>query len=156
MHKILILTVGKLKETQWQEAQREYSLRSAPFSKLEVVEVAPEPITGTVDAARSMKEEGARLLARLKEGDAVIALDRLGKSLASEELAAAMAELGDGGRRLVFIVGGAAGLDRTVLDRTERRVSLSKMTFTHEMARIILLEQIYRAETILAGKKYHY
>ncbi len=156
MHKILVLAVGKLKESCWQEAQREYSLRSAPFSKLEAVEVAAEPITGTATAGRSMEEEGARLLARLKPDDAVIALDRQGQSLSSEKFAALIADLGGSGRRLVFVVGGAAGLAEKVIARAERRISLSAMTFTHEMARVLLLEQIYRVETILAGKKYHY
>lgn len=156
MHKILILAVGKLKETHWQSAEREFSLRLAPFCKMELTEVAAEPITSTVDAARSMKEETARLSARIKPDDVVIALDRRGKGLSSEKFAALIKDLGETGRRLVFVVGGAAGLDKSILERADRGISLSEMTFTHEMARIILLEQIYRAETILTGKKYHY
>jgi len=156
MHKISILAVGKLKEAQWQAAQREFTLRLAPFSKLEMVEVAAESITDTAGAARSMRLEAERLLGRLQPGDFVVALDRGGKQLSSENFAAFLDEAGGSGRRLVFVIGGAAGLDAAVLKRADKKISLSEMTFTHEMARVFLLEQIYRAETILAGKKYHY
>jgi 23S rRNA (pseudouridine1915-N3)-methyltransferase len=156
MHKIQVLAVGKLKETHWQAAQREFVLRLAPFSKMEIIEVTAEPITGTADAARSMRCEGERLLGRLKPGDMMVALDRGGEEMASEKFAAFIEDAAGSGQRLVFIIGGAAGLDAAVLKRANKKISFSKMTFTHEMARVFLLEQIYRAETILTGKKYHH
>ncbi len=156
MYKIAVLAVGKLKEDHWREAQREFLLRLAPFAKLEVVETAAEPITGTAGAASSMRTEGDRLLARLPKDAFVVALDRLGKKTTSEGLAGLIRDEGGAGRQVVFVIGGAAGLDQRVLDAADRRLSLSDLTFTHEMARIFLLEQVYRSMTILAGKKYHY
>ncbi len=156
MYKISVLAVGKLKENHWREAQDEFLKRLAPFAKLEVVEVGAEPITDTAGSAASMRSEGDRVLARLPADACVIALDRLGKKMPSEAFAGLIRDDGGAGRRLVFIIGGAAGLDRRVLDAAHRKISLSDMTFTHEMARVFLLEQVYRAMTILAGKKYHY
>ena len=156
MHKISILAVGKLKEPHWAAAQREFLLRLAPFAKVELAETPASPITDTKNAERSMREEGEALLRRLPADSLIIALDRQGSRLSSERLAGLLRDEGERGRRLTFVIGGAAGLDPAVLTRAERKISLSDLTFTHEMARIILWEQLYRAETILAGKKYHY
>lgn len=155
MYKIRLIVVGKLKETSWAEAQAEFLRRLAPFAKTEVVEVAPEATGATAGSERSMKLEGERLLGRLADTDFVIALDRLGKEMDSAGLAAMIRDEGEAGRTLTFVIGGAEGLDAAVLARANKKISLSKMTFTHEMARVFLLEQIYRAMTILAGKPYH-
>jgi 23S rRNA (pseudouridine1915-N3)-methyltransferase len=156
MFNISIVVVGKLKESWWREAQEEYLRRLKPYAKISLVEVNSEPITDTADATSSMSEEGRRLLRHLPESARVIALERTGNQMPSEGLADYINKEGASGRKLCLIVGGAAGLDREVLARADLKLSLSKMTFTHEMARILILEQIYRAATIIARKKYHY
>lgn len=155
MLKIKLLVVGKLKESAWKEAQTDYIKRLSPFARVELVEVAPEATTATAGAERSMKLEGERLISRLGTDSLIVALDRLGKEIGSLDLAKMLRDEGDSGRELTFIIGGAEGLDPAVLARANKKISLSKMTFTHEMARVFLLEQLYRAATILAGKTYH-
>ncbi|MBI4457668.1 23S rRNA (pseudouridine(1915)-N(3))-methyltransferase RlmH [Candidatus Uhrbacteria bacterium] len=148
--------MDKMKADWWLVPFEEYAKRLRPFARLTVQEVAAEAIKPTVVAAQTMKTEGDRLLQALPEDGFVIALERTGSPLSSEALAELMRSEGEGGRPLVFVVGGAAGLDPAVLQRANKKVTLSAMTFTHEMARVILAEQLYRAVTILAGKTYHY
>lgn len=155
MHKIRLITVGKLKEMGWAEAQAEFIRRLSPFTKIEVVEVAPDAASATVSAAQSMRLEAERLLGRVKDDEFVIALDRVGKDCDSITFSKILREEGDAGRTITFVIGGSEGLDAAVLTRANRKISLSKMTFTHEMARVFLLEQIYRAMTIISGKTYH-
>lgn len=150
------MAVGSVKEKHWREALDEYLKRLKPYMKVAVMEVAAEPFGGTVTAAQSMAAEGERLLKRLPDGALVFALERTGKELSSPEFAELLTREGGAGAHLVFIVGGTAGLDPTVLAKVQRKISISKMTFTHEMARVFLLEQLYRAATIIAGKSYHY
>jgi 23S rRNA (pseudouridine1915-N3)-methyltransferase len=151
-----MMTVGKLKESHWREAQAEYLRRLGPFMKIEVIEVEAEPFGGTVTAAQAMKTEGERILKRLPDDAFVVALERTGKEMSSVAFSELLTSEGDAGAHVVFVIGGAAGLDATVLARARRKISLSEMTFTHEMARVIMLEQLYRAMTIIAGKAYHY
>ena len=157
MLKIRILAVGTLKEPHWADAVREFEKRLHPYMKLLIEEVAAEPLTPSVSAQQSMKREAERILKRLPKGaDRVVALDRMGKRLSSQGFADRLKEWAGTGTEVVFVIGGAAGLDRSVLERCDAAVSLSDMTFTHEMARVFLLEQLYRAVTIIEGKKYHY
>lgn len=151
-----MLVVGKLKETHWQEAQAEYLRRLGPFMKIDVIELEAEPFGGTVTAAQSMKMEGERVLKRLPDDAFVVALERTGKEMTSVAFSELLTSEGGTGTHIVFIVGGTAGLDEAVLARARKKISLSAMTFTHEMARVIMLEQLYRAMTIIAGKSYHY
>lgn len=156
MFSIEILAVGKLKESWWREAAEEYLRRLSPYARMKVTEVAASPITGTVSPRSSMAEEGRRLCAALREGARTIVMDRAGRPMTSERFAKLIASETEGGKALQFVVGGAAGLSADVISRANKVVSLSELTFTHEMARVILLEQLYRAATILSGKKYHY
>lgn len=156
MLKLKIIAVGKLKEPWWREAQAEFAKRLSPMAKLTVEEVEASPITASVSAAASMAEEGRWILQKMPRGAWIAALDRAGKRISSEKLAELLATEGGTGRELCLVIGGAAGLDPAVLDRADARISLSDLTFTHEMARIILLEQLYRAACISSGKKYHY
>lgn len=155
MFKVTLLAVGSLKEPHWRDAQNEFLKRLSPFAKADVIEVAAEPFGGTVTAQRSMREEGTRLLARFPDDAYVIGLERTGRKMSSPEFAELIKTEGGTGRRVAFVLGGAAGLDPSVLAETQAKLSLSAMTFTHEMARVFLLEQIYRAMTILSGKAYH-
>jgi len=155
MFKITLIAVGAIKEPYWREGQEEFLRRLHPFAKMDVIEVAAEPFGGSVTAAQSMAAEGEKILRRIPDGATVFALERTGKSMDSPAFAKAVQDAGGDGTHLVFIVGGAAGLSPEVLARVQRKLSISAMTFTHEMARVFLLEQIYRAMTILAGKAYH-
>ena len=156
MYKVTILAVDKLRDAHWRAAADEYLRRLPPFAKVDTVEVASEAMTGTVTPAMAMAAEGERLMKRLPPAGTVIALDRLGKACSSEEFARIIADAGDGGGTVAFVIGGAAGLAPEVLAKANKKISFSEMTFPHEMARVVLLEQLYRAMTILAGKKYHY
>jgi 23S rRNA (pseudouridine1915-N3)-methyltransferase len=156
MLKITILAVGPLKEPHWRDAQKEFLTRLSPLAKLEVVEAPAEPITASFGPKQSIDKEGEGLLKRIPENATAIALVVDGKALSSERLASELADLDEAGAPVCFVVGGAAGLSKTVLERANRKLSLSPMTLTHEMARLLLLEQIYRGLTINTGKKYHY
>jgi len=151
-----IIAVGKLKESWWRDAADEYLRRLKPFARMTVHEVAASSITPSNTADSSMTEEGARLLQRTEDAAFVILLDREGKRLSSEALAERMTAEGERGRKLQFIIGGTAGVSGDVRARADLTVSLSDMTLPHELARIFLLEQLYRATTIINGKKYHY
>ena len=155
MFKVTIIAVGNLKESWWKEAQAEFLRRLAPFAKIEIVEIEPEPFGGTVTAEQLMRREGDRILKRLSSDGFVIAMERTGKQVSSPEFARLLTEEGGTGTELTVIVGGAAGLDPAVLAAARKKLSMSAMTFTHEMARVFLLEQLYRAMTIIAGKTYH-
>lgn len=151
---IVILGVGKLKERYWREAEAEYRKRLSPHASCVVEEVADE--ADTADATRGLRAEGDRILARLRDRDYVIALDIVGKKMTSEQFADHLATVaGQGHGRYVFLIGGSHGLAHDVLQRAQLRLSFSDFTFPHQMMRIILLEQMYRAFRIQAGHPYH-
>ena len=158
--KITILAVGKLKEKYLRDAVAEYVKRISPFSKLEIIELAEERMPENFSAAEKEKtlvREGERLLARVPEGSELVVLDVAGESLSSEELADYLgARMLEGASRLTFLIGGAFGLSPAVREAARLRLSFSRMTFTHQMVRMLLVEQIYRAFKILRGEKYHW
>ena len=157
--KITIITVGKIKEKYLKDAIAEYSKRLSRYCKLEILEVADEK---TPDGASEIVEEnirekeGERILKLIKEDAYVITLEISGKMLTSEELADRIETLGIQGKsHLVFVIGGSIGLGREVLRRSDYALSFSKMTFPHQLMRVILLEQIYRSYRIINGESYH-
>ena len=157
--KITIITVGKIKEKYLKDAIAEYSKRLSRYCKLEILEVADEK---TPDGASEIVEEnirekeGERILKLIKEDAYVITLEISGKMLTSEELADRIETLGIQGKsHLVFVIGGSIGLGREVLRRSDYALSFSKMTFPHQLMRVILLEQIYRSYRIIDGEPYH-
>ena len=157
--KITVITVGKIKEKYLKDAIAEYSKRLSRYCKLEILEVADEK---TPDGASEIVEEnirekeGERILKLIKEDAYVITLEISGKMLTSEELADRIETLGIQGKsHLVFVIGGSIGLGREVLRRSDYALSFSKMTFPHQMMRVILLEQIYRAVKINKNEPYH-
>ncbi|MBR4513317.1 MAG: 23S rRNA (pseudouridine(1915)-N(3))-methyltransferase RlmH [Lachnospiraceae bacterium] len=157
--KISICCVGKIKEAYLKAAIEEYSKRLSRYCKLELVEVADEKTnersTETEDAIIKDKE-GERLLKRIDEGAYVIALAIDGESLSSEDLANRLDKLGVSGEsHIVFVIGGSIGLSEEVLRRADMKLSFSKMTFPHQLMRVILLEQIYRSYRIINGEPYH-
>lgn len=157
--KITVLTVGKVKEKYFTAAIAEYAKRLSRYCKLEILEVADEKTPDKAPEAvnRQIKEkEGERILAQIKEDAYVIALAIEGKSLSSEQLAEKIHQLTVNGKsHLVFVIGGSLGLSEAVLKRADYSLSFSPMTFPHQLMRVILLEQIYRAFKINTGEPYH-
>lgn len=153
-----IVCVGRLREKFYADAAEEYRKRLSRFGKMEIVELPdlPEP-AGASDAQRAqvMEKEGAAILSRLRPGDHVTALCIEGPQLTSEAFARRLAESDMRGGRQVFVIGGSLGLSPAVVSRADEKLSLSKMTFPHQLARVLLLEQLYRACKINAGEKYH-
>ena len=157
---INIVCVGKLKEKYLRDAVAEYEKRLAPFATLSFIEIAEEKMPENFSAAEKEKtlvREGERLLARVPEGSELIVLDVAGEELSSEELAARLDDWMVGGvSHLTFLIGGAFGLSPAVRKAAKLRLSFSRMTFTHQMMRLLLTEQIYRAFKIMRGEKYHW
>lgn len=157
--KITLVTVGKIKEKYFENAIGEYSKRLSRYCRLEVIQVADEKTPDKAGEAleRQIKEkEGLRILSNIKEGAFVIALAVEGRMLSSEEMAARIQKLGvDGVSQIVFVIGGSLGLSEQVMKRADFALSFSRMTFPHQMMRVILLEQIYRSFRINSGEPYH-
>jgi len=157
--KITICCVGKIKEKFYSQAIEEYSKRLSKYCKLEIKEAADEktPDSASDTVNRMIKEkEGDRLLSFIKDDSYVIALAIDGKMLDSVELSEKIDNLMLLGKSdIVFVIGGSLGLDKRVLDRADYKLSFSKMTFPHQLMRVILLEQIYRSFRIMKNEPYH-
>ena len=154
-----IVCVGTVKERYLRDAIDEYRKRLSRFAKVDVIEVAdektPEHASDTLNA-QIKEKEGERILKHLRDGAFVVALAIEGDQLTSEQLAARIAQWGlHGVSHLQFVIGGSLGLDPRVLRRANMPLSFSKMTFPHQLMRVILLEQIYRAFKINAHEPYH-
>ena len=159
MQKVTILCVGKLKEKFYADAVSEYAKRLSRFCRLDITELAEErlpedPSPAQIEAALSKEAEAIR--AKLPPAAMVIALCVEGKARSSEELARLMADSASRGvSHLVFLIGGSFGLHPSIKELAAVRLSMSPMTFPHHLARVMLLEQIYRAYQINAGTRYH-
>lgn len=157
--KIAIAAVGKIKENYWETAIAEYVKRLSRYTKLEIFSVADEktPDGASLGIETQIKErEGERILAKIRPDAYVIALAIEGKMLDSVELAEKLEKLSvEGKGRVIFIIGGSLGLSDAVLKRADFLLSFSKMTFPHQMMRVILLEQIYRSYRIIYHEPYH-
>lgn len=151
--------MGKLKEKFYRDAVEEYSKRLQRFCKLEITELPETRLPedpSPVQVRQALAAEAALIRERLPRGGAVIALCVEGKPCSSEELSRRMADFGVAGRtQLTFLIGGSFGLDETLKREADWRLSMSPMTFPHHMARVMLLEQVYRAYQIAAGTRYH-
>lgn len=157
--KITVITVGKIKEKYLKDAIAEYSKRLSKYCKLEIVEVAdektPDNASETVEE-QIRDKEAERIMKYVKEDAYVITLEIAGKQLTSEELADKIEKLGVQGRsHIIFMIGGSIGLGKAVLNRSDYALSFSKMTFPHQLMRVILLEQVYRSYRIMNGEPYH-
>ena len=157
--KITILTVGKIKEKYLRDAIAEYSKRLSRYAKLEIIDVAdektPDNASETVETNIKNKEAD-RLLKYIRDDAYLITLEIKGKQLTSEELAQKIDTLGvQGTSHIIFVIGGSLGLGEEVLKRSNYALSFSKMTFPHQLMRVILLEQIYRSYRIISGEPYH-
>lgn len=156
---IQIVAVGKLKEKYLVQGIAEYAKRLAPYVKFQVVEVPDEKAPETmseVEVQAVKAREGERVLAQVKSDAHVIALDVGGELWNSEELAASLDRLGTYGMsHVVFVIGGSHGLADSVLRRAQQRLSFGRMTLPHQLMRLVLAEQIYRAVKINRGEPYH-
>jgi 23S rRNA (pseudouridine1915-N3)-methyltransferase len=154
--KLTVIAVGKVRGSL-AGVVHEFETRAARYWKLEVVEVDGGVGRGDArDPAIVRRAEGDRLLQRIPKEGEVWALSRMGKPISSDDLATELStRMLHGSAGISFVIGGAHGLDDRVLERSSRSLSLSEMTLPHEMARLVLAEQLYRAGTILRGEPYH-
>ncbi|HHX60385.1 MAG TPA: 23S rRNA (pseudouridine(1915)-N(3))-methyltransferase RlmH [Epulopiscium sp.] len=157
--KIDIVCVGRLKEKYWVNATGEYTKRLSKYSNMKVIEVPDEK---TPDGASEALEgqikakEGKAILKNIKDGAHVIALAIEGKQYSSEEFASKIENLAIGGcSHIIFVIGGSLGLSKEVMSRANESISFSKMTFPHQLMRVVLLEQVYRGFRIIRGEPYH-
>ncbi len=157
--KIDIVCVGRLKEKYWSEAAAEYSKRLSRYVKLNIIELADEKAPETMSTAQEeqvKEKEGQRILKAVKDDAFVVVLEIGGKSVTSEELAEFFInKTNQGISNITFVIGGSLGLSKEVSNRGDYSLSFSKMTFPHQMMRVILLEQIYRGFKINKNEPYH-
>lgn len=155
----VILCVGKLKEAYWRDAVAEYAKRLQRFGAFSIIELAdlPEPKNASAaDIQKIVAQEGEAMLAQLRPRDYVVALCIDGKQRDSLAFADDIARIeSSGAARAVFLIGGSNGLSPAVIGRANAKLSFSPMTFPHQLARVMLLEQLYRARKILANETYH-
>ena len=156
---IKIIAVGKLKEKYLKDAVNEYMKRLSAYAKVEVIEIADEkePDNASAKDIENIKnKEGSKILDKIKDREYVILLDVEGKQVSSEDLAGKLADLSlSGDSNLVFVIGGSNGVSEEVRGKADFKLSFSKMTFPHQLMRVILLEQVYRGFKINRGEAYH-
>lgn len=156
---ISIVTVGKLKEKYLKQGIEEYLKRLTAYAKVDVIEVADEKapeVLSELEMVQVKQKEGERILAKISQDTYVIALAIQGKLSSSEELADSLDKLATYGKsKIAFVIGGSLGLSEEVIKRSNEQLSFSRMTFPHQLMRLILVEQIYRAFRINRGEPYH-
>lgn len=156
---IQILAVGKLKEKYWIDGITEYSKRITPYAKLQIMELAEDKAPERLSPAEEEQvkhREGERILAQLRSDTYVIAMAIQGKLWTSEELAEHLDQLGTYGRSsIAFVIGGSLGLSDAVLKRADLQLSFGRITYPHQLLRLVLVEQVYRAFKIMRGEPYH-
>lgn len=155
MFNITVVTIGKIKERYFQAAFDEYAKRLKPYGIINVVELSAEPFKSG-DKIRAKGKEGEKIVNFLQKSQRskVVILDEHGRRLTSSKFAELLAPISD---HIIFVIGGSLGLSDVVLNYSgSEKLALSEMTFPHELARVNLIEQVYRAVTIIKGKEYHY
>ena len=156
--KVTLICVGKVKEKFYRDAIKEYEKRLGAYIKLNTIEINDEKVKVENDSkiALAMEKEGNNILLKIKDTQYVITLEILGKSISSEQFAAKIDNLMLTGKSdVVLVIGGSYGLSDSVKKRSDYALSFSKMTFPHQMMRVVLLEQVYRAYRIITGASYH-
>lgn len=149
---IKIICIGKVKESFLNEAIDEYLKRLKKYTKIQIIELNDE---GLMDESKAIKLEGQKILEHLDEKDYIITLEIDGKQLDSVELSKKIEQTFIGNSNIAFIIGGSYGLSQEVKDKSNFKLSFSKMTFPHQLFRVILLEQIYRSFKIINHESYH-
>ncbi len=155
---INIICVGKIKEAFYRDAIAEYAKRLSAYCSFKVIEVDDEPDNGSSDAAieNAKEREAERILKNIRPGMHVITLEIKGKKYSSESFSEMLSDLFISGKSdIAFVIGGSNGIARSVSDRADAKLSFSDMTFPHQLMRVILSEQIYRAFRIMRGEPYH-
>lgn len=154
--KIKIIALGKIKEKFLKDGITEFLKRLTPYASIEIVELSPIEIKDENLTEKVLAQEGEKILANIKPQSYVITLEIRGEMLTSEDLAKKIEKLTNAGTgELVFVIGSSCGLSPQVSQRADFKLSMSKMTFLHQFARLILIEQIYRAFKIIKGETYH-
>ncbi len=154
--KIKIIALGKIKEKFLKDGVDEFLKRLTPYASVEIVELNPVEIKDENLTQKALDEEGGNILSHIKEDSYVITMEIQGKQLSSEEFAQKINDITMSGvSELTFVIGSSCGISSKVSQRADFKLSMSKMTFLHQFARLILVEQIYRAFKILKGEKYH-
>ncbi len=154
--KIKVIALGKIKEKFLKDGIDEFLKRLTPYASLEIIELNPIEIKDENLTQKALDEEGVNILSHIKDNSFVITMEIQGKQLSSEEFAQKINEvIKSGVSELVFVIGSSCGISKKVSQRADFKLSMSKMTFLHQFARLILVEQIYRAFKILKGEKYH-
>lgn len=154
--KIKIIALGKIKEKFLKDGIDEFLKRLTPYASVEIIELNPIEIKDENLTLKTLDEEGVNILSHIKDESFVITLEIQGKQLSSEEFAQKINNITMSGvSELVFVIGSSCGISKKVSERANFKLSMSKMTFLHQFARLILVEQIYRAFKILKGEKYH-
>ena len=153
---IKIIALGKIKEKFLKEGIDEFLKRLTPYASVEILELSPIEIKDENLTAKILLDEGEKILSNIKPQDYVITMEIKGKQFSSEEFAQKIEEItNDGTQEIVFVIGSSCGIGKNVSDRANLKMSMSKMTFLHQFARLILVEQIYRAFKIIKGETYH-
>lgn len=153
---IKIIVVGKLKEKSYQEISDEFSKRIRPYCSEKIIEIQSENLKNVSTDKIAREREAQRILPNLSDDAFVVILDIKGQQISSEALATKVKEISNSGvNELIFVIGGATGLDEIVKKRADLALSFSKMTFTHQFARLMLQEQLYRAFKIVNNEPYH-
>ena len=155
MLKIRIICLGKFKEKAYLELEKEFLKRLSPFAKVKVVELAEVAYRSEDSAVKAKQKEAELVVKQLPEDGIVILLEEKGQERDSVAFAEFLERIGGLGQEIVFVLGSGIGLHESLKDYSNYTISLSKLTFPHNMARVLLEEQIYRACTIIAKKQYH-
>ena len=154
--KIKIIALGKIKEKFLKDGIDEFLKRLTPYASVEIIELTPVEIKDENLTQKALEQEAEKILANIKSDSYVITLEILGKQLSSEDFASKINEITVSGiSELVFVIGSSCGIAPSVSQRANFKLSISKMTFLHQFARLLLVEQIYRAFKILKGETYH-
>ncbi|MBC5638460.1 23S rRNA (pseudouridine(1915)-N(3))-methyltransferase RlmH [Ornithinibacillus sp. BX22] len=157
--KITIISVGKLKEKYLKQGIAEYLKRLSAYAKVDIVEVADEKAPENMSEAEMeevKRKEGERILSHVQQDTYVITLEINGKMISSEQLADKMDQLATYGKsKIAFVIGGSLGISEAVQERSDYALSFSKMTFPHQLMRLVLLEQVYRGFRIIKNEPYH-
>jgi 23S rRNA (pseudouridine1915-N3)-methyltransferase len=155
MLKIKIICIGKFKEKAYLELEKEYLKRLSPFAKVKIVELSEESYKSGDGISKAKEKEAEMLVKQLPEDGLVILLEEKGQERDSVDFASFLERIGGLGQEIVFVLGSGVGLHESLKSYANYTISLSKLTFPHNLARILLEEQIYRSCTIMVGKKYH-
>jgi 23S rRNA (pseudouridine1915-N3)-methyltransferase len=155
MFKITIITLGKFKEDSFRELEKEYLKRLKIYAKVSIVELPEVPYGKNMDIDSVKKQEAEKIVARIPKDCVVVLLEEKGQLRNSKDFAGFVERLGGLGKEICFVIGSGVGLHESLHEHNNYSISLSPLTFTHNFARVLLEEQLYRACTILHGKEYH-